>query len=455
MLDKLKNLEGYYKDFLTVVSGSALSFLIPLLMSPILSRIYRSSDYGVMAIFMAAVTLVTSAVGSHYLHGIMLQKKKGDAWNLIFLHFFINIFLCVLLSCIILLFPKGFLGLFGKNDTLNLYIYAIPLIGMINGTSSAIQTWFNSNKEYKIISTLRVVNAVSSVLFQIGYAIIFPFINSNFKPNFTGLIIGYILGILLTFFLQMYFFILKKYYIYFKLFSIKRMKFLAKKEKKYLLFSFPNDFILSLATLSPVFSMAKYITDSELGNYNFSQRFLGLPISIMSNSFLDVFKQEAIEEIHETGSCSKVFFKTLRALSLFGLIPLVTLLLFAPKIFPFVFGSQWVLAGEYAQILSIMYFFNLVSGPLSYVYIIRGKLLEDLVIHGYIILSSAASLYLGHAIFGSSKIMILLFTINYSFVYLYYLIRSYFLSLTPEEEEEDFFTENSVNLEDNHGVPAM
>ncbi|MBX7226687.1 MAG: oligosaccharide flippase family protein [Chitinophagales bacterium] len=454
MLDKLKNLEGYYKDFLTVVSGSALSFLIPLLMSPILSRIYKSSDYGVMAVFMTLVVLFTSAVGSHYLHGIMLQKKKADAWNLIFLCFFINLGISLILLGLISVMSTRFVNFFAKSDTYTSYIYLVPLVVLMNGTSSTMQTWLNANKEYKIISTTRIVNAVSAVVFQISYAIILPLIIQGFKPDFSGLIVGYLLSTFLTFLLIVYYYIKKNYFEYFRFFSFKRMKELALREKKYMIYAFPNDFLLSFAANLPIMLISKYMTLTEIGNYSFSQKFLGMPISILSNSFLDVFKQEAIEEIHETGSCSKVFFKTLRALSLFGLIPLVTLLLFAPKIFPFVFGSQWVLAGEYAQILSIMYFFNLVSGPLSYVYIIRGKLFEDLVIHGYIILSSAASLYVGYEIFNSSKIMVLLFTINYCFVYLYYLIRSYFLSLTPEEEE-DFFTENSVNLEDNHGVPAM
>lgn len=454
MLDKLKNLEGYYKDFLTVVSGSALSFLVPLLMSPILSRIYKSSDYGVMAVFMTLVVLFTSAVGSHYLHGIMLQKKKADAWNLIFLCFFINFGISLILLGLISVMSTRFVNFFAKSDTYTNYIYLVPLVVLMNGTSSTMQTWLNANKEYKIISTTRVVNAVSAVAFQIGYAIILPFIIKGFKPDFSGLIVGYLLSTLLTFLLIIYYFIKKNYFIYFRFFSFRRMKELAIREKKYMIYAFPNDFLLSFASNMPVMLISKYMTLTEIGNYRFSQNFLSMPVNILSSSFLDVFKQEAIQEIHNTGSCSVIFFKTLRILSILGLIPLTIFLLFAPKIFTIVFGSQWNLAGNFAQIMCIMYFFNLISGTLSYVFIIRGKLIEDLIIHIYIILSSSISLFLGYEIFNSSKIMVLLFTINYCFVYLYYLIRSYFLSLAPEEEE-DFFTENSVNLEDNHGVPAM
>lgn len=455
MFKKLKNLEGYYKDFITVVSGSALSFMIPLLMSPILSRIYKSSDYGVMAVFMTLVALFTSAVNSHYNHGIMLQKEKKDVWNLIFLSFFINLGISLVLLGLILVMSNNFVIFFTKSDTYTNYIYFIPLVVMLNGTSSSMQTWLNSNKEYKIISTTRVVNAISAVVFQIGYAIALPFLIDGFKPDFSGLIISYLLSTLLTFLLIIYFYFKKNYFINFKFFSYKRMKELAIREKKYMIYAFPNDFLLSFAANLPVMVISKYMTLTEIGNYRFSQNFLSMPVNILSASFLDVYKQEAIDEIHKTGSCSQVFFKSLRILSLLGLIPLIAFLLFAPKIFTIVFGPQWDLAGDFAQIMCIMYFFNLISGTLSYVFIIRGKLIEDLIIHIYIILSSATSLYLGYEIFNSSKLMVLLFTINYCFIYLYYLIRSYFLSLRPEEEEEDFFTEKSINLEDNHGVPAM
>lgn len=78
-----------------------------------------------------------------------------------------------------------------------------------------------------------------------------------------------------------------------------------------------------------------------------------------------------------------------------------------------------------ARILAIAFCFKFVASPLSYSYYIVGKTKEDFVLHVWIAASSAAALAYGTFVANDPRLAVLLFSINYAFVYVFYLVRSY------------------------------
>jgi len=89
-----------------------------------------------------------------------------------------------------------------------------------------------------------------------------------------------------------------------------------------------------------------------------------------------------------------------------------------------VFGEKWRVAGDYAQILSIMFFCRFISSPLSYVLYIAEKQNYDLVFQLLLLILTSGSIATG-AYFNNPKMGVSLFSISYSLVYLFYLILSY------------------------------
>lgn len=75
LVNKYKSSE-FIRNFLTLFSGSTISQFIPILISPIISRLFTPEDFGRLAIFMAISTFVGGFMTGAYDTAIMLPKKK-------------------------------------------------------------------------------------------------------------------------------------------------------------------------------------------------------------------------------------------------------------------------------------------------------------------------------------------------------------------------------------------
>ena len=431
---KEKLMVGEGKNFFTLFFGGSIATFVPLFLAPVLSRIYHPIDYGIVAVFMALINILNAFFNSHYNHSILIQRKVTNTVNAILLSNSINLIVSIALFFLLVFFPKIISFVSGENIIFSKFIYLIPIVVFLNGFNSSMGSWYQKNANYKTISSLNIIYSLSSIGFQILYAVIAPHI-LNVHPDYRGLLGGYFFSTFLTTVISLLFY-LKQYWKFKRLASFKRIKEILKIEKKFFLISLPNDLMQTASNELPTLFLSKTITVYEVGNIGYARRFLGIPLTIGSNAISQIFSRKAIEEIHKNDNCRGLFLKTALLSTLIGFIPFLMLLFFGPQLFAFVFGEKWFLAGQFAQILGFYYYLNFIVGPLTYVYFIRKRLLEDVVIHLYLILSSLGSLYIGYLIFETSKGMLFLFTVNYSLVYIYYFIRSYFLSLTPEEVEK-------------------
>lgn len=419
----------YAKNIVKVASGASVAIFLPLLLSPVLSRIYSQSDYGVMAIFMGVVVIFTSIITSHYNHTILIQRTLKGTINSIALVVLINILITSSLTLAIVFFESTLVSFMSsEKETIPChFLYLIPATICSNGLSVVLFQWFNKYKRYGIITVLRLANTIGAVGFQLSYALILPHYWGT-DPNYTGLILGYALGSFLTLGVGTVVVIYSRRLSILKLINWPSIRLIAIKERAFLIYSLPNDFLFNFANELPTFVLKKFLSHSQIGNYSYARRFSNLPIQTVANSVLEVFKQKSIEDTHSTGNCRNIFVKTFKSLALVGLAPLIVITLFGPQLFAFVFGKDWYMAGEFARLLAPMYYLNFISGPLSYLFIFHKRLIEDLVVHIYIIFSSAVALWLGHIIFESAYGMIGLFSANYCLAYLYYLLRSFKMS---------------------------
>jgi O-antigen/teichoic acid export membrane protein len=167
----------------------------------------------------------------------------------------------------------------------------------------------------------------------------------------------------------------------------------------------------------PIIMLSMFFGASVTGFFSFSQRIIAAPGSLIGVSIGDVFRQHASIEYKEKGNCHGTFLKLFRLLVLVAVIPFTIILLFSPSIFSFVFGAEWRIAGEYAQIMTVMFFLSFVVSPLSNMFIIAEKQDLDLVIQIILFTFVVISFIAGYRIFNHPKIAIALYTIIYSIKY--------------------------------------
>ena len=198
--------------------------------------------------------------------------------------------------------------------------------------------------------------------------------------------------------------------------SLKR---LAKEYSKFPRYSLPSDFVNYLSQQLPALMMSRFFGSTVVGHFAFSQKILGMPLNLMSQSVCDVFKQRASSDFNTYGNCRQIFNRTFKALTVLSIAPSIVIILFAPLIFKVVFGSEWEQAGQYTRYLSILYFFRFIVSPLSYVFYIANRQDADLIWQVCLLISTFCSMLLGIYV-NSQDVAIIAFSFGYMILYIIY-----------------------------------
>ena len=76
---------SFVRNVLVVMSGSAAAQAIALASTPIISRLFEPSDFGVFGAFTSVSSIVGAGATLQYAQALMLPKEEDDALHLFFL----------------------------------------------------------------------------------------------------------------------------------------------------------------------------------------------------------------------------------------------------------------------------------------------------------------------------------------------------------------------------------
>jgi O-antigen/teichoic acid export membrane protein len=406
-----------FKSLSVLVAGTFLSAIIPIILSPLMTRIFTRHDYGVLGLYMSISGLLGVLAYSHYPQAIMLEKEDKDAWRVLCF----SIFICIVfgLGTMLILTAMYFFTSVLQHSVIGGWCFFIPLSIFLNGVSSILMVWANRIQQYRVLAINRIFQALATVIIQIVLGILMK----DEVGLLAGFIFGQVLGVVLLVLSGI------KNDLFLKVSrELDQLKFVAGRYRKFLFFTTPTEFVNNLINQTPIFLLQRYGGLSYVGSYNFTQRFLGLPQQFLSSAIIEVFKQKSSASFVQIGNCKEVFLKTLKVLFLIAIVPFSLIALFSPPAFSFLFGAEWREAGVFAQYLSILFFCRFVISPLTYVYYVAGKLREDFFLNMLLLIVATLSFYVGNELFHDKKYLILAYAIAYSGIYVIFLFRSYQLS---------------------------
>jgi O-antigen/teichoic acid export membrane protein len=411
MLRKIPR-KGFAIDVLTLMTGTTIAQAIPLALSPVITRIYSPADLGALALYMSVVSIISNIVTLKYELAIILPEKDEDSASLVVVSLMLSLVISLVFFICILIFGNRIFALFGEKATnIKYWLYLTPLSILFIGIYNSFNYWSNRKLHYKRLAISRIFQSSGMTGTQICVGI--------FKQEALGLFVGDIVGRLSSIFVLMRQ-ILKEDKHYFIKVSKKSCKDQMVRYKNFPKLSVPADSINVITNQLPVFFIGKNFGSNILGNYSLTDRVLSSPISLIGRAVLDVFKQKASSDFIKYGNCTEVFKKTLKMLVLIAIVPSLLIFFVLPHLFAIIFGSEWRLAGEFARIMSLLFFFRFTVSPLSYVLYIAEKQIYDLFWQIGLFAVTLASFIIGKHM-NNVKIALTCFSISYSAMYIIYL----------------------------------
>lgn len=408
----------FNKNVFTLFSGTLVAQVIPIAISPLLSRLYSPADFGVFTYFTAISSILTTIVTGRYEIAVLLPKEQKTALEVVMVAFYVSCGVSIISALFFLLFGGIISRELGSHKPY-VWLYLVFLVAFMMGLYKVFFNWFNRVEAYKMLSINRVYRSILLSVSQVAFGLT-PYIRQS------GLIFGqFIAEIFATTALGWKIF--KNEQKNLTEIDVASIKAQALRYIGYPKYSMPADLINVATNQIPIFLFAAYFGNQVVGLYGFAIRILGVPVSLIASSILDVFKQKASSDFVNTGSCRAIFLRTLKNLVLLSIVPFTILAIISPYAFAIVFGAQWKASGEYIQILCLLFFVRFVASPLSYVLYIAEKQKVDLLWQIALFATTMLSMAIGIRM-QSFEVCLWSFSISYSIMYIIYIYLSYVYS---------------------------
>ncbi len=359
MLNRLKLKSEFSRNVLTLMTGTTIAQAIPIVISPILTRIYTPEDFGVFALYIGIVSFIAIVATARYEMAIVLPKSEKEAINILALSILITLSIVFVITLIIIFFKETILNILNANSLGNI-LYLVPLSTLLAGLAQSFNYWSNRKEYFKNMSNAQIAQSLSIGVSQ-------PLL--KYSGINSGLILGNIVGRFVSVFVLIHKFIKNDRT---SLDYIKKEVMIEQmiKYKDFPLVNSLHAFSDIVRNSGSVMLISSFFGSTILGFYSLSLRVLQLPIGIIGSALGQVLYKKFSSLYNDNQPLYPYVKSIMIKLILVGL-PIFGILFFiAPDLFAFVFGEKWRVAGEYSQLLIPYLFMNFLASPISSIFLI-------------------------------------------------------------------------------------
>ncbi|QDH81246.1 lipopolysaccharide biosynthesis protein [Echinicola soli] len=398
----------FVKNVVTLMTGTSIAQAIPIALSPVLTRIYSPDDFGLFALYSGIASILSVIATGRYELAIMLPEKEEDAAEIVKLSSLISCLISLTVLLIILIWGMEISVLLGNTGISN-WLYLLPVSIFVAGLYQSLNYWFNRKKDFKRLAKNRVMQSSFTGLGQLPLGLL--------KVGGIGLLFGTLLGQMVTL-VSLAKKTVKEDSNYFHRLEFNQLSKLASRYINFPKFDVPTTILNVGAVQAPNILFTTFFSASYAGFYYLTHKVLQAPVTLISTSVLDVFKEEASKAYRETGQAKLIFIKTFKWLLSISIIPSIFLFLVIDDLFVWVFGKDWQIAGDYAKILLPALCLRFIANPLSFMIYVAEKQIWNLLT----MIGLACSVFLSFYLAEDHSGVIVNISITYVCYYIVHLI---------------------------------
>ena len=350
---EIKSARSFTQNFLILFTGNSIGQAIPFILAPFISRLYKPEEIAVQENFLAMASLIAIVAAARFDLAILIPTDDKKAKSLFSLSFIITT-LVSLLSLSTLFFSEHIARFYKTPELSDYIIFLSPSIFLLSALSIYNQ-WVLRNKKYPLLTSMRVLQ---SLVQNSGYVLL-GFLGWGISGLFWAWIIGLFLPVLWMF--------LQERGIFKSLsFKRKELKDLAIEHRDFPMVNSIHAFTDILATQ---FLLYWLITNNfgalALGLFSVMNRYLRAPLNLVGSAVGQLYFREVGAKRGDTTEQLKLFYRSIRIISMVTIPAMVIILLKGPWIFEIYLGENWREAGVLAQIMSPAILFNFLASVVS------------------------------------------------------------------------------------------
>lgn len=346
---------GVFRGMATLALGTGGAQLIGIAAIPILTRLYAPEDFGVLAVFVALVTILAPLVTLRYVLALPLPRHDALAMNLLVLSCALMLGLSALVGLALWAFRAPLLTLISMEELAPWW--GLITLGVLGAASYDMLTlWATRRRAYRVIAQTSVTQSAAGAAVKIGLGL------AAIQP--LGLLVGQVIAVsagserLRRVFLAD--FRANRHHI-----RLSRIRKVAWRHRGFPIWRVPSQFLMVFSMQAPMLFMAGLFDTGTTGQFGLAIMALSAPMGLVGQSAGKALYGEATARM-KTDPKSVVSMATdvQRKLLFMALGPALLLFFFGEPFFVAAFGQEWEMAGTFASILSFALAFQLTSAPL-------------------------------------------------------------------------------------------
>jgi len=346
------------KGLALIAGGNILGQILTIAASPILTRLFTPSEFGILAAYISIISILTVALTLKYDQAIALPETNEAAMSLVKLCLML-VLTCTFVCFIAVLFFRTSIAALLNIPEFNTYLFLLPLSVLLIGSFDTFRQWNIRFSNFALIGQVRLKQVIASLVVQIcgSFAGAVALLAGQVVNQGLG---SYTLGKKLL-----------KDPAFIKL-PFSDIKKSAIRYKRFPLFALWAALLNRTSVQFPVFFLTAIFDPALAGLYALASRVVKAPADILNSSLNSVFLSEAaIARVN--GTLADLSVKTHRNLSIAVLPSIVLIAYISPSLFTFAFGENWKQAGDFARWISLSAYFNITLVPLMTLFSVLEK----------------------------------------------------------------------------------
>ncbi len=341
-MTSLQSPRSLFRDVGVLVSADAAAQFIGLFSLPIVTRLFAPDVMGTMTLVWAWVMGPSVIAALRYENTIVIEKETNNARSLFALCLII---ICVFFICwcaIGTIFFNETANYFKLEEPNKILLWFIPAGILVVGINNTVSSWITRHGLFNLLAAIKLISGLVTAAFKIicgllGNATAFVLLTSNWL----GVVIP-LLCVLPK--------LLRGTYRVIPLPSTKNIVPIAVRYREFPMYHSLAGFVNSVSHYAPMVLFGSFYTMEIVGFYGLATTALIRPVTMISNSLAKVLLQRIA---HWQGrELLGEFRRITLTLAIMGSIPLSLVMIAGEELFGWVFGQEWEMAGQMAQVLA-------------------------------------------------------------------------------------------------------
>jgi O-antigen/teichoic acid export membrane protein len=337
--------QGFRLKVLQVAGGTAVAQGLLVLASPVLTRLYTPSDFGVLVVYMSLLAMMVILASLRYEVALPIPVDDAEAVDLLAACMLLVAATTGLSSLLLFALRRQVVGWLGV-PALGPYLWLVPVAVLGVGSYQVFNCWAIRKGAYARIARTRMTQSVTQVALQVG-------VGAVVKGPF-GLLLGHAVGrsngsrTLAMLDWRSDWARLRQVRwagIWRAMVRFRRFPVISSGT------ALMNTFNLRL----PALLLAVYFGPAVAGWFALAQRVFALPSSVIGESVAQVYFGEVAATMNrDAGGLMVLFRGTIRRMFLLGLPLMLTAMAAGWFLFPVIFGRNWREAGIFVVAIAPM-----------------------------------------------------------------------------------------------------